>query len=171
MVALTTKSSRRTKVNNSDRGKILKRSLGALFRQGQNIENCSLKHLKISGAQARYMDVIHDSPGISQDAVARLFKVDKGAVARAVKKLETAGYIERRRKEGDSRAWQLFMTERGEEIHKMMSTGEMEFESRLLAGFSEEEIDTLCMMLDRVADNIAAMHSDAHGDCERRCRK
>ena len=113
MVALTTKSSRRTKVNNSDRGKILKRSLGALFRQGQNIENCSLKHLKISGAQARYMDVIHDSPGISQDAVARLFKVDKGAVARDVKKLETAGYIERRRKEGDSRAWQLFMTERG----------------------------------------------------------
>ena len=158
-------------MNNSDRGKILKKSLAVLFRQGQNIENCNLKHLHISGAQARYMGVIHDNPGISQDAVARLFKVDKGAVARAVKKLEMAGYIERRRKEGDSRVWQLFMTVHGEEIHKLMRDGETAFESRLLEGFSEEEIDTLCMMLDRVADNIEAMSSDAQGKGERRCSK
>lgn len=154
-------------MNKPERGKILKRSLGALLRQGLNIENYNIRHLGISGAQARYMDVIRENPGISQDTLARMFKVDKGAVARAAKKLEDSGYIVRRRKAGDSRVWQLFVTDEGMCVNEKLQAEAMEFEKKMLAGFSEEETETLCSMLDRVADNIDKMNEETH-KCQER---
>ena len=142
---------------------MLKRSFGAIYRQGSIIDNSRVKHWHISGAQARYMEIIGDHPGISQEAIARMECVDKGAVARAIKKLEVEHYVVRKRNKQDYRAWCLFLTERGEEVYLGREKNCKDMEALMFKGFTDEEIDTLVELMDRVTKNIEDMRCMKEG--------
>ena len=53
----------------------------------------------LKGYQAKYILILCQSPGISQDTIARLLFVNKSNVARQVAALEELGYLERRQGE------------------------------------------------------------------------
>jgi DNA-binding MarR family transcriptional regulator len=54
----------------------------------------------------------------SQDEVASILKVDKGTAARAIAKLETEGYVERKVFTTDKRIEKLYLTDKAHTFEK-----------------------------------------------------
>jgi DNA-binding MarR family transcriptional regulator len=90
--------------------------ISILYRFGSMFINQELQKAGIGPGQHAYMLYIADNDGVSQDDIARHFKVDKATVARGLKKLELSGYIERSVNADDRRAYNLHVTPAGREI-------------------------------------------------------
>ena len=141
-------------MSKENRTQTLKKCFGEIYKQGKMLDDARAKHYNLTGTQLRYIEIIGDNPGISQDAVARLTGVDKGTVARAVKKLEVEQYIYRKRNKDDIRAWCLYLDRRGNEVYSSKACKSEDYEKNLFSGFKEDEIDTLVNLMDRLTDNI-----------------
>lgn len=76
-------------------------------------EQC-LAAASITTAQAAALRVVSGKPGITQRGVAAALKQRESAMTAMVKRLCEAELLERRESESDSRAWALFLTEKGE---------------------------------------------------------
>lgn len=76
-------------------------------------EQC-LAAASITTAQAATLHVVSGKPGITQRGVAAALKQRESAMTTMVKRLCEAELLERRESESDSRAWALFLTEKGE---------------------------------------------------------
>ena len=62
-----------------------------IYRHGRVIYDRALKDLEISGHQVGYLISIYKEPGISQEELARKMRIDKGAVAKAMKEAQKEG--------------------------------------------------------------------------------
>ena len=92
----------------------------------------------------------------SQKELAQRLKISPAAVATTLKKLETDGYVERcRAHDGcDCRANEISITDKG---RRALTDTEKYFryvDTTALCGFSDDELDTLCSLLDRIQDNL-----------------
>lgn len=144
-------------MNEKERRETLRHCFAAIYKQGLIMDNCRLKDMKITGAQVKYLEIIAEHPGISQDAIAKIEGVDKGAIARAIKKLQAEHCVRRQRNETDSRAWCLYLTNKGADICAKGEPSKREFERKLFEGFKQEEIDTLVELMGRLTRNIEKM--------------
>jgi DNA-binding MarR family transcriptional regulator len=83
-----------------------------------------------------------------------MIKVDRTTAARAIKKLEIQGFIEKKDDEVNKKINKLFPTEKGEKIYPFLRR-EGDYSNRVaLSGFSEEETETIFNLLQRVRKNI-----------------
>lgn len=90
---------------------------------------------------------------VTQDVLARYLHLDKGAIARAARKLEDAGYISRTPDPANRRAFRLLLTERGERIVTEMQKIDQEWDDLVCAGLSAQEREDLNALLYRIAMN------------------
>jgi MarR family transcriptional regulator, organic hydroperoxide resistance regulator len=67
----------------------------------------------ITTAQAALLHIVSGKAGITQRGVAAALKQRESAMTAMVKRLCEADMLERRENERDSRAWALFLTEKG----------------------------------------------------------
>jgi DNA-binding MarR family transcriptional regulator len=88
-----------------------------------------------------------------QDTLARHFRIDKGAIARAVKKLEDAGYVKRIVDPGDRRAVRLFLTPKGEEIAPAIEQIDHEWEELMYSRLKPEDRPQFYLLIRRIADS------------------
>lgn len=95
----------------------------------------------------------------SQKELAERLKISPAAVANTVKKLETDGYVERSKaRDGcDCRANEITLTEKGLLAVKDSEKYFRYVDAAALKGFSIEELDTLCSLLDKIQDNLHAI--------------
>ncbi len=92
----------------------------------------------------------------SQKELAERLKISPAAVANTLKKLETDGYVERSRaRDGcDCRVNEISLTDKG---RLAVTDSEKYFryvDAAALKGFSKDELDTLCSLLDRIQENL-----------------
>ena len=66
--------------------------------------------------EGRYLLEIHKRSGLSQDDLANTFGQSKGTIAKALKKFEDKGYVERSVDENNRRKYILKATEKGEDL-------------------------------------------------------
>ncbi len=66
--------------------------------------------------EGRYLMQIHEKKNLSQDDLANFFGQSKGTIAKALKKLEDKGYVERKTEENNRRKYLLKITKKGEEL-------------------------------------------------------
>ena len=85
------------------------------------------------------MMYLSQKQNVIQDDAARCFHIDKSAIARAVLKLENAGFVHRIVEPSNRRASHLFLTEKGTEIIPEMVRIDKLWEEKALAGASEEK--------------------------------
>ena len=71
------------------------REIGMIARALDSISNVEFKDLALSKGQYLYLVRIYENPGIIQEELANLIKVDKTTASRALKKLVVAGLITR----------------------------------------------------------------------------
>ena len=78
--------------------------------------------------EGRYLMEIHKRKNLSQDDLASIFGQSKGTIAKALKKLEDKGYVERTIDENNRRKYILKTTKEGEELAILLTKDLKEWE-------------------------------------------
>ncbi|WP_269411226.1 MarR family winged helix-turn-helix transcriptional regulator [Lentibacillus daqui] len=132
------------------------RDIGIIARALDSISNIEFKELDLTKGQFLYLVRICENPGIIQEKLAEMIKVDRTTAARAIKKLEMQGFIEKRNDETNKKIKRLFPKEKGENIYPFLKREEEHSNSVALAGFTSDEMNTFYVLLQRVRKNVEA---------------
>src|SRR6056297_2455539 len=134
-------------------------SLGRLVSAIHRYGHCFFDHLfsdiEIGHGPRNFLAALYLREGISQDELSECLMMDKTTTARAVKKLEDAGYVTRSREERDRRYYHLYLTDKGRALAPRIWETRKQWTEILSEGFSEEEEKLFYSYLERAADNAA----------------
>jgi DNA-binding MarR family transcriptional regulator len=108
------------------------------------------KRFSVSIPEWRVIAVLGRFPGLSAVEVAERTLMDKVAVSRAVTKLIKNGRIDREFADSDRRRSILNLSEDGKKLHDEIAQLALQFERDLLQGFSEEEMNNLNSVMERL---------------------
>lgn len=92
--------------------------------------------------------------GVNQETIAQFYKLDKGAVAKTLGKLEEKGYIVRKVNEDNQREKIITLSKSGREISIEMQKLLKEFNTAIFEGMSLEETIMLEKLVGSVAKNV-----------------
>ncbi|MCY7798531.1 MarR family transcriptional regulator [Bacillus haynesii] len=130
------------------------REIGMIARALDSISNIEFKEHDLTKGQYLYLVRICENPGIIQEKLAEMIKVDRTTAARAIKKLEMKGFIERRDDEHNKKIKKLFPTEKGNEVFPFIKRENDYSNCVALEGFSKGEAETIFNLLQRVRKNV-----------------
>jgi DNA-binding MarR family transcriptional regulator len=108
------------------------------------------QRFKVSIPEWRVIAVLGRFPGLSAIEVAERTMLDKVAVSRAVTKLIKSGRIDREFADADKRRSILNLSEEGKKLHDEIGELGLQFERDLVQGFSEEEMENLNDIIQRL---------------------
>lgn len=130
------------------------REIGMVARALDSISNIEFKEYNLTKGQYLYLVRICENPGIIQERLAEMIKVDRTTAARAIKNLEIQGFIEKREDEHNQKIKKLFPTVKGESVYPFIRREHDYSETVALAGLYEEEVEILFNLLQTVRKNI-----------------
>ena len=91
----------------------------------------------------------------TQLELARSLGIEGPTLTRHLDGMERAGLVERRRDQDDRRAVLVELTDAGRELHNRLRKNVVDFDERLRAGLSAEEIDQVRAVLARLEHNVS----------------
>ena len=130
------------------------RGIGMIARALDSIANIEFKEYDLTRGQYLYLIRICENPGIIQEKLAEMIKVDRTTASRAIKKLEANGFIEKRADAANRKIKRIFPTEKGKAISPNISRENEHSERVALQGLSEEEATVLSGLLQTVRKNV-----------------
>ena len=130
------------------------RGIGMIARALDSIANIEFKEYNLTRGQYLYLIRICENPGIIQEKLAEMIKVDRTTASRAIKKLEANGFIEKRADAANRKIKRIFPTEKGKGISPNISRENEHSERVALQGLSEEEATVLSGLLQTVRKNV-----------------
>lgn len=130
------------------------REIGMIARALDSISNIEFKALDLTKGQYLYLVRICENPGIIQEKLAEMIKVDRTTAARAIQKLELNGFIEKIDDEHNKKIKKLFPTAKGSDAYPFIIREHDHSNGVALAGFTESEAETLFHLLQRVRKNV-----------------
>lgn len=125
-----------------------------IARALDSISNIEFKEYDLTKGQYLYLVRICENPGIIQEKLAEMIKVDRTTASRAIKKLEKNGFIERKDDKHNKKIKKLFPTVKGKNVYPYIKRENDHSNSVALAGFSEREVEIISHLLQRVRKNI-----------------
>jgi DNA-binding MarR family transcriptional regulator len=111
-----------------------------------------LKVLELMPAHAGIFRILAATPAITQQALATALGTLPSRLVAIVDELESKGFLERRPHESDRRSYALHLTDKGKSTLQAIGRIAREHQQALLEALSEEEQRTLCVLLQRVAE-------------------
>ncbi len=130
------------------------REIGTIARALDSISNIEFKEFELTKGQYLYLVRICENQGIIQEKLADIIKVDRTTTSRAIKKLESQGFVERRSDDINRKIKKLYPTERGKEVYKILILEEKYSNKVALSGFSNDEIKLTFDLLQRIRKNV-----------------
>ncbi|MEX3622767.1 MarR family winged helix-turn-helix transcriptional regulator [Viridibacillus arvi] len=130
------------------------REIGMIARALDSISNIEFKEYDLTKGQYLYLVRICENPGIIQEKLAEMIKVDRTTASRAIKKLEINGFIEKKEDEHNKKIKRLFPTDKGKIVFPIIKR-ENDYSNRIaLNGFSEREAETIFHLIKKIRKNI-----------------
>lgn len=125
-------------------------------RRHKKIFENMMMTLPLHGSQ-HYLLVflVSANPDISQKEIAEELKVSTAAVAVALKRLESEGYISRKVSESDNRFNEIVITEKGRDILSESSKIFKKLNELTFRNFSSRDINDFYFALNKINDNLA----------------
>jgi DNA-binding MarR family transcriptional regulator len=117
--------------------------------------NDRLRPFGLSVGQLPILIHLAEVSNVTQETLVRHIRIDKGAIARAARRLEDDGFIKREIDPADRRAVRLSLTAQGRNILPEIRHLEDEWEREICAGLAPDDVRTLRGLLARVAGNAA----------------
>ncbi|BFT72751.1 MarR family winged helix-turn-helix transcriptional regulator [Paenibacillus sp. P36] len=130
------------------------REVGMIARALDSISNIEFKKYDLTKGQYLYLVRIYENPGIIQEKLAEMIKVDRTTAARAIQKLEMNGFIEKTDDQNNQKIKKLFPTEKGRTVYPYIKSENDYSNNVALAGFSDGEIESIFNLLQRVRKNV-----------------
>ena len=128
--------------------RILFRSFSRLLEQG------TLNH-EVSAGQWRFLRQLWRGDGITQRELSERVSMREPTTVVAVKGLEKAGFITRKKTRDDRRKTFIYLTERGRELELLLAPYNAEIHELATRGMSVDEIETLQKLIKRAIANLA----------------
>ncbi|OKP83520.1 MarR family transcriptional regulator [Paenibacillus helianthi] len=130
------------------------REVGMIARALDSVSNIEFKKYDLTKGQYLYLVRICENPGMIQEKLAEMIKVDRTTAARAIKKLEINGFIKKNDDPVNQKIKKLFPTEKGMSVYPFIKR-ENDYSNKVaLSGFSESEVETVFDLLQRVRKNV-----------------
>lgn len=130
------------------------REIGMIARALDSISNIEFNEFDLTKGQYLYVVRICENPGIIQEQLLDMIKVDRSTATRALQKLEINGFIEKKNDPHNRKNKKLFPTEKGEKVYPFIKRENTYSDGVALQGFSEEEKETVFNFLQRIRKNI-----------------
>jgi DNA-binding MarR family transcriptional regulator len=130
------------------------REIGMIARALDSISNIEFKEYDLTKGQYLYLVRICENPGIIQEKLAEMIKVDRTTAARAIQKLEMNGFIEKKEDQHNKKIKKLFPTEKGKNVYPFIKRENDYSNTVALEGLSETEVETIFTLLQRVRKNV-----------------
>ena len=108
-------------------------------------------------AQARALLGVFRWQGIRQVDLADFMEIQPISLARLLDQLAENGWVERRPDPTDRRAFQLYLTPAAAPIVKLIKEASREFQTRAMAGFTQEQRDALFFGLNKLRENLTSL--------------
>lgn len=131
------------------------RDIGMIARALDSISNIEFKEVDLTRGQYLYLVRICENPGIIQEKLAEMIKVDRTTTARAIKKLESNGMIERLEDKENKKIKKLYPTKKGAEIYPFIIRENNYSNAVASNGLSDEEAKQLEYLLNKVCKNVS----------------
>ncbi len=128
-----------------------------IYRYQRIFLDRELEPYGIGSGQFCFMMSLLRKEGVRQEDLARKYKMDKATAARAIKKLESTGYVYRRQDPEDKRAYRVFVTEKGRNMAEKMMEIALKWDATVLSGFSKEEKQLQAAFLERMEQNVSGI--------------
>jgi DNA-binding MarR family transcriptional regulator len=126
--------------------------------------NDKMRNMDITAGQFPFIAVLSNEEGITQDELAAHFHIDKGTVARALRKLEDKEYLFRKVDSLNRRRYLIYLTEKGRNAVPILINIEKEWENSMCSKFSEVEYNNLFDILKVLAINsLENAHKNGKG--------
>lgn len=115
----------------------------------------ALKGLGLHFKQPPILEYVMKNDGCTQNDIAEALHVTPASIATSTKRMQHAGLITKRADETNLRCNRLTLTDRGMELVKMSRSKFDSVNESIFEGFSEDELELLANMLDRMLVNIS----------------
>lgn len=126
------------------------REIGKIYRCLDSISNIEFKQFDLAKGQYAYLVRVCENPGIIQERVAEMLKVDRATASRAIQKLEQSGFINKENDPVNKKVLLLFPTKKGQEVYEILREEENYTNETALQNISVEEQKTLLKLLENM---------------------
>lgn len=116
----------------------------------QSLAKVYSKRFDISIPEWRVLAVLSQGANLSAVQIVGLTAMDKVAVSRAVKRLLQKGHITKIQDDTDNRRFALSLSAQGQALYQEIVPLAMEYERRLLADLSAQDIDNMDKLLNKL---------------------
>lgn len=130
------------------------REIGMIARCVATINDIEFKEINLSKGQFLYLVRIYENPGIIQERIADMLKVDRSTTAKAIKKLVEMKLIKKVKSENNKKELKLYCTSEGEKIYPFLQKEENNIVQSAMEGMTQGEKQIAYELLHRMRKNI-----------------
>ncbi|NOU80384.1 MarR family transcriptional regulator [Paenibacillus sp. LMG 31459] len=134
------------------------RSFGILNRTFLSYISKTLMHKDLSYSDSIFLVNIGGREGTSQEEIAHSLAIDKAAVARSVKNMESKGYITAVQSRADKRAKELYLTASGKELYQFMQQINDQWVSQVMQDLDADEVERFNQTMAKISERAKNVH-------------
>ncbi len=127
------------------------RNINVISRCAHAYRTDALLGAELSACHYFYIFHVCNSPGISQDTLAKNLYINKSSVTRALATLEENGFVERRQSESDRRITLVFPTKKAMDALPFVKRTAHAWNEFLLSCLDEGERELMMAMIEKIA--------------------
>lgn len=128
-------------------------TISMIHRTHMMFINDKIKQMDITAGQIPFLMVLSREEGITQDELAAHFHIDKGTVARALRKLEDKKYLSREIDPENRRRHLIYLTKKGKDTVPKIIGVDKEWEHSMRSKISDDEYNYIFNSLKKMALN------------------
>ena len=113
-----------------------------------------LDEIGLYRGQPHVLRALWDREGLAHSELAHKLHRSAATITNMLKRMDKAGFVERRPDPADERVSRVYLTDAGRAIQDRVHHVWREIEDRAFAGFAEQERDLLQGYLARIRDNL-----------------
>lgn len=129
------------------------KNINLVSRSAEVFREEELKDCGIRGCQSKYLLVIAQNPGVSQEEISRMLFVNKSNVARQIGMLAEGGFVEKVENDRDRRAVLLYPTQKLLNVLPKLKEVLAKWRALVTEGFTEEEREQLSLLSEKMVEN------------------
>lgn len=141
-------------------------NLSIISRYSRTFFERRLSEINIGFTDQMIMMYLCECNMVNQESIAKHFMLDKGAIAKALTKLEDNNYITREDNPNNKREKLISITDKGKNMIGYITNELNEWHSYLFRGLSQAEIDQFNNIVGKIALNAADVINEKKNSCK-----
>ena len=111
----------------------------------------------LTPGQPKILDYLSEHNGANQTEIAAACYIETATLTSAINGMEQKGLVERRRLNGNRRSYYIFLTEKGDQMCKRVTTAFYEIETKIFASLSDQSVQLYHKLSKELQEKLTAI--------------